>query len=256
MMKIAVILRLNPVLSEEIELTEDERDIDREWIGLDLNPFDDQALEQAVLLKESYGAHVTAIALEDEGSNRMLKTALARDADAVYQIPVDIDEEESRSSRRVASAYAEAIQEVKPDVVMVGVLSTDDVYGELAPHLAGHLGWSQVSAVSDVRIDENKVIVRQEYSGGRAALLSLTTPTVIGVQAATQPPRFVSGSRLRELLKVEVPDLALDLDLPDDASEDAQLALPDLEDGAEMLEGEPEDISEQLYQLLKEKGFV
>ena len=79
-MHVAVILRLNPVLTDELELTDDAKDIDREWIGLELNPFDDQALEQAVLLKENHGAKVTAIAAEAEGGERLLKTALARGA--------------------------------------------------------------------------------------------------------------------------------------------------------------------------------
>lgn len=77
-MHIVTIIRLNPVLTDELELTNDGTDIDREWIGVELNPLDDQALEQAVLLKEQTGARVTAIACEAEGGEKLLKTALAR----------------------------------------------------------------------------------------------------------------------------------------------------------------------------------
>lgn len=48
---IATNLRLNLTLTDELELTDDGTDIDREWIGVDLNQFDDQELEQAVLLQ-------------------------------------------------------------------------------------------------------------------------------------------------------------------------------------------------------------
>jgi electron transfer flavoprotein beta subunit len=255
-MKIAVILRLEPVLTDELELTDDERDIDREWIGLDLNQFDDQALEQAVLLKESMGASVTALAVEDEGVERMLKTALARGADEVFQIPMDEDEVESFSSRAMAPIYAAALRDIQPDLVLVGVLSTADLYGELAPYLAAHLDWPQASAISGVTLDAGKVTVRQEYAGGQAALIEMPTPSVVGLQTAEQPPRFVAGSKLRDLLKTQIPDLEIDAEPGNDLAESTTLELPDLSGGANMIEGDVDAIAAQIHEILTEKGFV
>ena len=252
-MKIAVILRLTPDLTEELELTEDGRDIDREWIGLVLNEFDDQALEQAVLLKEATGAEVTALAVDGEGVERMLRTALARGADGVRRIPAD---ESPASSRALAPLYAAAVHQIGADLVLTGVLATDDLHGELAPFLAAELGWPQASAVSDVRIGSGGTIVRQEYSGGRAARLALPLPVVIGLQTASQPPRYVAGSRLRDLLKVEVPEMAVDATLGETGIEPATLAVPDLGAGAEMIEGTGDQIAERLHAILVERGLV
>ena len=44
-MHIAVVLRIVPDLSEDFDISEDGTDIDREWVGLKLNEFDDHALE-------------------------------------------------------------------------------------------------------------------------------------------------------------------------------------------------------------------
>ncbi len=253
-MKVVVILRLNPVLTDELELTEDESDIDREWIGLEINQFDDQSLEQAILLKESSDAHVTAIAIKDEGVERLLKTALAKGVDQALQI--SLEEIEDRSSRALAPMYAAAIRELQPDVVIVGVLSTDDLFGELAPYIAADLGWSQASAISDFRIEADKIIVRQEYSGGRAALLEMATPAVVGLQTATQPPRYVAGSKLRDLLKVEIPNLSIDVAPNLEKVGSTELALPDLSEGATMFEGDTDAIAEQIHSLLQEKGFA
>ena len=252
-MKIAVILRLTPDLTEELELTEDGRDIDREWIGLVLNEFDDQALEQAVLLQEATGAEVTTLAVDGEGVARLLRTALARGADAVYRIPAD---ESAVSSRALAPLYAAAVREVGADLVLTGVVATDDLRGELAPFLAAELGWPQASAVSDVRIESEEVIVRQEYSGGRAARLALPLPAVIGLQTASQPPRYVAGSRLRDLLKVEVPEMTVDATPAATGIEPATLAVPDLGAGAEMIEGTGDQIAERLHAILVERGLV
>ena len=252
-MKIAVMLRLTPDVTEELELTEDGRDIDREWIGLVLNEFDDQALEQAVLLKEATGAEVTALAVDGEGVERMLRTALARGADAVRRIRAD---ESSASSRALAPLYAAAISEIGADLVLTGVLATDDLHGELAPFLAAELGWPQASAVSDMRIEGGEAIVRQEYSGGRAAQLALALPAVVGLQTASQPPRYVAGSKLRDLLKVEVPEMELDVPPAATGIEPATLALPDRGAGAEMIEGSGEQIAERLHAILAERGLV
>lgn len=255
-MKIAVILRLEPALTEELELTDDERDIDREWIGLELNQFDDQALEQAVLIKESGGATVTAIAVEDEGVERMLKTALARGADEALVIPLDEDSVESRSSRALAPLYVEALRRLEPDLVLVGVLSTADLYGELAPYLGAQLEWPQASAISDVRLEDGKVTVRQEYAGGRAALIEMPAPAVVGLQTAAQPPRYVAGSKLRDLLNVEIPSLEVGATPAADQADSTSLALPDMSEGATMFDGDADAIASQIHSLLQEKGFA
>ncbi len=252
-MKIAVILRLTADLTEELELTQDGRDIDREWIGLVLNEFDDQALEQAILLKEATGAEVTVLAIDGEGVERMLRTALARGADAVHRIPAD---ESPLSSRALTPLYAAAVREVGADLVLAGVLATDDLHGELAPYLAAELGWPQASAVSDVRIDNGDALVRQEYSAGRAARLALPLPAVIGLQTASRPPRYVVGSRLRDLLKVEVPEMAVDATPAATGIAPATLALPDHGAGAEMIEGTGEEIAERLHAILAERGLA
>lgn len=255
-MKIAVILRLEPVLTEELELTDDARDVDREWIGLDVNQFDDQALEQAILIKEQTGAEVVAIAIEDEGTDRMLKTALARGADMARLIPMDEDDVESRSSRAMAPIYAQAIRELEPDLVLVGVLSNADIYGELAPYLAAYLGWPQASAISEVTLGTGQVTLRQEYAGGRSAWLELQLPAIAGLQTAAQPPRYVAGSKLRDLLKVQIPELSIDAAPGADLAQATTLALPDMSGAAEMIVGDAQEIANAIHALLQERGVI
>ncbi len=250
-MKIAVVLRLTPDVTEELELDEDGRDIDREWIGLVLNQFDDQALEQAVAIKEATGAEVTALAIDGEGVERMLRMALARGADGARRIVA-----QSAPARALAPLYGEAARELGADLVLTGVLATDDLHGELAPFLAAELGWRQASAVSDVAVEGARAVVRQEYAGGRAARLALALPAVVGVQTASQPPRYVAGSRLRELLKVEIPELAAQAAPAATGIAPATLALPDRSEGAVMIAGRSEEIAERLCAILAEKGLV
>ncbi|WP_079203582.1 hypothetical protein [Pseudomonas sp. CC6-YY-74] len=254
-MQIVVILRLNPVLTDELELTDDSKDIDREWIGLELNPMDDQALEQAVLLKEAAGAKVIAIAVEADGGERLLKTALARGADEVLLILRDEDSP-APSSRARTPLLVDAIEKLNPDLVITGILSTDDLYGELAPQLAARLNWPQASAISDVRLSGSTVMVRQEYAGGLAAHLEIDLPAVIGLQTATSPPRYVAGSKLRELLNVDVPKMDPSVEYGGDLSYSTTLQLPDTSGGAEMIEGDAVAVAARIYEILVERRMV
>nr|WP_242509507.1 hypothetical protein [Rhodovulum imhoffii] len=246
---------MNPVLTEELEVDEDGRDIDREWIGLELNPFDDQALEQAVLLKEATGAKVTALAAEAEGGERLLKTALARGVDEVLLIEVG-EENVQLSSRARAPLFQEALEGLAPDLVLTGVLSTDDIYGELAPQLGALLDWPQVSAVSNVALGDGVATLQQEYSGGISARIEVQLPAVVGLQAATQPPRYVAGSKLRDLLKVEVPTVEPGADFGADLADATELEVPDTSGGAEMLTGDAEAVAARIHEILVERGLV
>jgi len=150
----------------------------------------------------------------------------------------------------------DAISNLSADLVLTGVLSTDDLYGELAPQLAAALGWPQASAISDVTLEGQVVTVRQEYAGGMAAHLEMDLPAVIGLQTATKPPRYVAGSKLRDFLSLEVPDQFPTVNFANDLSEKTLLELPDTSIGAEMIEGSAEAIAEKIHEILSEKGLV
>jgi electron transfer flavoprotein beta subunit len=253
-MHVMVALRLVPDTAEEFELTADGKDIDREWIGFKLNEFDDHALEEAVLLKERHGAKVTAVALDGEGADRLLQTALARGVDDVAKIthalPAPIP---APAAARLLAAVAESSG---CELMLTGVQTGEDLFGQLAPSLAAVLDWPQVSAVSDVELQDDAVVVRQEYSGGFAAVHSVRLPAVLGIQAASAPPRYVSGSKLREAMAAKVRSLAPDVQLPPNPAEIASLGFPEGNAAVEMLEGKAEDVADRLTALLRERGFV
>ena len=253
-MHVMVVLRLVPDTDEEFELTEDNRGIDREYIGFKLNEFDDHALEEAVLLKESSGAKVTAVALDGEGIQRVLQTALARGADAVAKISHEL--EAPVSAPAAAQLIANAAKENGCDLILTGVQTVEDLFGQLAPAVGATLDWPQVSAVSSVKADGHNVLVQQEYSGGIVATLSVTLPAVIGIQAASKPPRYVSGSKLRDVLSATIPDLTVEADAPIQLSEIESLGFPESAGHAEMIEGDADEVAARLVSMLRERGFV
>lgn len=253
-MHVLVALRLVPDTDEEFELTEDAKGIDREWIGFKLNEFDDHALEEAVLLKEAVGAKVTAVALDGEGVDRLLQTALARGADAVAKIPHELaDPVPAHAAAQLFAAFA---KESSCDLVLTGVQTVEDLFGQLAPALGAVLDWPQVSAVSALKAEGPGVLAQQEYSGGFMANHFVPLPAVLGIQAASKPPRYVSGSKLRDVLSTKIPSHGVDAEISATAVEVESLRFQESSGHAEMIEGDAESVAARLASILRERGFV
>ncbi len=254
-MHIAVILRLVPDLSDELDLSEDGKSIDREWVGITLNEFDEQSLEEAVLLKEASDAKVTALALAGEGVERMLQGALARGADAAVML--EGEGEDHLDSRAAAPIFAEAIRTCGADLVLTGVQTIEDLFGQLAPYLGSLLDWPHVSAVSGVALDQGHIVVRQEYSGGRQARIEVALPAVIGVQTASRPPRYVSASKLKEAMLSGrlTAQAAAATPLPNRA-EVLGLAPPDRSAGATMIGDDPDEAAAAILEALSARGLL
>jgi len=195
-MKIAVILRMVPDLVEELPLLDGQVAWDE--VMLTLNEFDDHALEEAVLLKEETGAQVVALALS-AGGDRVLRTAIARGADRAVQVVADGTE--GASARSIAPLFAEVVRAEQADLVLTGVQAPGDLFGGLVPFLAAALGWPAADGVTSLSLSAGRVRVVQECGAGRMTLLLVTPPAAFGVQAARQPPRYVSGSRLRQVAR-------------------------------------------------------
>jgi electron transfer flavoprotein beta subunit len=253
-MHIAVVLRIVPDLAEELDIAESGHEIDREWVGLKLNEFDDHALEEAVLIKEQTNAKVTVIALAGDGAERQLQTAVARGADEAVLVGHDLGP--VVSSRTAAAFLKPVIEQLGVDVVLTGVQTPEDVFGQLAPFLAGSLGWPVLNAVNGIVAGSGRLTVAQEYSGGYAARFDAVTPVVLGIQTASKPPRYVSGSKLRQASSTTINKI--EAALPGDAISQSvqQLKVPERASSAEMLEGSAEQVAEKLVELLAARGLL
>ena len=254
-MDIAVAIRLMPNTGDELEVEADGADIDRELVEMVINEFDDQALEEAVLIKEATGATVTAVGLRAEGIEQALHVAFARGADRV--VIVEGGELDPYDARTAAAALAQGLRQLAPDLVLIGVQTPCDVFGQAAPYLAVDLGWPQANVVVGVSIVDGAARVHQEYSGGRLAVLDLQLPAVAGVQSASSPPRYVSMSRLRQAMAQAEPEtLEVSVSPSAQAPKLTSLARPEPQIGATMLTGDAQEVAAELIGVLREQGAL
>lgn len=253
-MRILVPVKAVPDLVEEIELTEDGTGIDREYLKFVLNEWDDQAIEEALLVKEAGSAEVVVVGLScDPDLDQALYTAVAKGADRAVKLDVGPAELDTHARAAVLAGY---LAEHPVDLVITGVQAADDLDGQLAPTLAGLLGWPHVSVVAAVEEAGPAVRVRQEFSGGRSAEVLVGLPAVIGLQAARQSPRYAPITRIRQVMSAGGLETIA-------ASPPATARLrvlrmypPESTGHAEMLPGAAGDAAAAIVELLRARGLV
>jgi electron transfer flavoprotein beta subunit len=253
-MNIIVIAGLVPDLVEELEIDGSGTAIDTSWLRMIINEFDDHAIEQAILLKEKNGGHVTVLAIDQEGIDEVLFTAAAKEADRLIKLLGDF---EGANSHALARTFATAIKDLSPDLILTGVQAHTNIDGSIAPMLASILDMPYVGYISGVNIADGKAVARKEYPGGLIGEMEVSLPAVLGIQASEQPPRYVAVSKVRQAMKtasIEEQDAA-ELD-PSGGLAVSRMFPPETTDRAIMIEGSEDEIADKLVELFKEVGAL
>jgi electron transfer flavoprotein beta subunit len=253
-MNIVVLLKLVPDLVEELEIDESGTALDTTWLRMIINEFDDHALEQAMLIKDSTGGQVTVLAPEYEDIDDVLYTAAAKGADRLIKLTGDVEHINNHALARAATAV---IQDLQADLVLTGVQANNDLDGSVGPLLAGYLEMPYVGYVAGLTIGNGNLTARKEYPGGLIAEMDMALPAVLGVQAAEEPPRYVAVSKVRMAMKsavIEEQDLS-DLD-PSGGAAVGRMFQPEVGERATMLEGDEDEVADQLVELFRELGVL
>jgi electron transfer flavoprotein beta subunit len=206
-------------------------------------------------VKEAGGGEVIVVGFGDPDVELSLATALAKGADRAVNL-TGLGEGWIDSHTR-AAALATWLSGQEVDLVMAGVQAVDDLDGQLPPLLAAMLGWPHAGVVIGVEGKDNTVVVTQEFGGGRATRLELKLPAVVGVQAARQPPRYASITRIRQAQQAGgIEEVEIQRPGTDAGITVRRLFAPEKTGHAEMLTGSPDDVADRILDLIRSKGLL
>jgi len=253
-MNIIVLAKLVPDLVDELTIDESGAALDLMFARWIINELDDHAIEEAILLKERGGGTVTVIAPDLDGADDVLFTAAAKGADKLIKLTGDFVE---ANNHALARAAARLIKESQADLILTGVQAHNDLDGSVGPMLAEILGFPYVGYISSVAINDGKAVIHKEYPGGLLAEMDVTLPAVLGIQVAEEPPRYVAVNKVRQAMKdssIEEQD-ASDLDLSGSATI-GRMYQPEATSHAEMISGDPEEVTDKLVSIFKELGVL
>lgn len=260
-MEILVCVKRVPDTSEnEIEVNGDGSDIERDDLVYSVNEWDNYAVEEAIQIVDKVGGNVTVVTVGDDESEEVLRREMAMGAN--NGILLNDDAFEGSDGKGIATILKAAVEKGNYDLILTGA-QADAGAAQVGGMLAAMMDVPYASLVNliDV-IDDKKLKVGREIEGGNQEMNEISLPCVLSIQTGINEPRYVGIRGIRKVASVDIPVLAAgDLGVAADAVGAAgakvkkvDYFVPELGEGAEMLEGSTEEICDKLIELLKAKG--
>lgn len=260
-MEILVCVKRVPDSAEnEIEINKDGSDIKRDDMVYSVNEWDNYAVEEAIQIRDKVGGSVTVVTVGDEESEEVLRREMAMGADKGIRLTDTAFD--GSDGRGLASILKAEIDKGKYDLVLTGA-QADDGAGQVGGMLAAMLDWPYASLVNMIEVaGSNTIKVGREIAGGNQEINEIELPCVLSIQTGINEPRYVGIRGIRKVASVEIPvhnagDLGLAADSVGAVAAKVKRVdyfVPEMGEGAEMLEGSLEEQIDKVVELLKAKG--
>jgi electron transfer flavoprotein beta subunit len=217
-MKIAVCAKFVPEATAAKRIDPGTKRLDRSGEGT-LNPFDVNAVEEALRLKEAGGdAEVVVVSMGPERALEALRKALAMGADRALLI----SDSGAEGSDLVATSYAlaKALEREQADLVLFGQQASDSDGAVLWAAVAERLRRPLVSQVAELKVSDGKLTGKRQTEFGYD-LIEAPLPAVVAVSDAINEPRYPSlkgimGAKKKPQETASLSDLGVE---PDRAGE-------------------------------------
>ena len=210
-MKILVAVKRVIDYNVQIRVKEDGTGIVTDNVKMSSNPPDDNAIEEAVKIKESGKAtEVIAVTVGEEKSQETIRKALAVGVDRGIHVKADGIVEPIA----VAKILQKIIDKEKPDLVFMGKQAIDDDCNQTGQMLSALLNWTQATFASKIEIKYNKLEVVREVDEGLETV-EVNIPAVVTCDLRLNEPRYASlpnimKAKKKPIEQISASDLGVD----------------------------------------------
>ena len=249
----------------QVKINPETNTLVRDGVESVMNPFDENALEMALQLKEKHaGTTVTVLTMGPPQAAEILKEAVGRGADKV----VLLCDRAFAGSDTWATSYALslAIQKMdpKPDLVLFGKQAIDGDTAQVGPGVADWLGIPCVAYAKAIEVADGKAVVERNFEDGYEKL-EVSLPCALTVLKEANVPRMASlrGKMAAKKLVIEpVTAEALGADpsklgLNASPTRVVKIFSPPPKTGGILWQGEePAEMARKLVDVMKERKLI
>jgi len=211
-MKILVAVKRVIDYNVQIRVKEDGTGIVTDNVKMSSNPPDDNAIEEAVKIKETGKAtEVIAVTVGEEKSQETIRKALAVGVDR----GIHVKAEGIIEPIAVAKILQKIVDKEKPDLVFMGKQAIDDDCNQTGQMLSALLNWPQATFVSKIEIKDNKLEVVREVDEGLETI-EVNMPAVVTCDLRLNEPRYASLPNIMKAKKKPIEQIStsdLDVDI-------------------------------------------
>ena len=201
-MKIAVLVKQVPGSESSLPINSDQNWVDEDQVSFVMNPPDNYAIEEALLIKEKLG--LGEVVIISKGPNRVqkiIREGLAKGADRGIHL---VEEGLNTDPLASAKSFSKVLKSENFDLILTGLQSDDTGMGQTGVLIGEMLGTSTATLVIETDIQENKIRVKRELESGWFQWVTLPLPASISIQSGLNNPRYPSlkgimGAKRKEI---------------------------------------------------------
>ena len=211
-MKILVAVKRVIDYNVQIRVKADGTGVETDNVKMSMNPPDENAVEEALRIKEAGKAEeVIIVSIGEEKSKETIRTALAMGADrGIY-----VNASSNIEPIAVAKILQKIVEKEKPDLVFMGKQAIDDDCNQTGQMLAALLNWPQATFASKILVKDKSLEVTREVDEGLETI-EVNTPAIVTCDLRLNEPRYASlpnimKAKKKPLEQINASDLGVDI---------------------------------------------
>jgi electron transfer flavoprotein beta subunit len=255
-MKIGVCVKQVPAKDAPLAIVEGTAWIRESDIGFETNEPDSYALEEALRLKEKHSGEVVAISMGPERAKQTIKEALAKGADrGIHVADAEFYKLDPLGSAR---SLAAAVEKENFDLILTGLQSDDQGFGQTGVLLAELLGRAHATIIMAIEVSEGRLKVKRELEAGWFEWVELPLPAVLSIQSGINKPRYATLKGIMAAKKKEISTVdRKSLGVPDAPTQRVErIYVPQKTKKTEFITGQPKEIAAKLIEKLRHEARV
>ena len=207
MKELEIIVCAKQIPDPEAPLSDVRVDTEKKEVIVDapqvISPFDENALEAALRIKEEVGAKITVLSMGKKVSDQVMRKSLAAGADKL--IFLQDDAFENLDSYSIASVLADAIRKIgEYDLVLTGRQAGDWDFGQVGLILGELLGIPCVSLAREIKVKDGNVLAKKIVLGGYEEVKA-KLPALVTASNEVGELRYISKTKMLAMLRGAAP---------------------------------------------------
>lgn len=248
-MKIAVLIKQVPGSESALPINDSQNWIDESSVTFVMNPPDNYALEEALILKEKIGeGEVVIVSMGPNRVQKVIREGLAKGADRGIHLLQEgkIENDPLTVSKKISTA----IKEENFDLILSGLQSDDTGMSQTGVLIGEFLGMSTATLVVETKIENDHIRLKKELESGWYQWVVLPIPASISIQSGINTPRYPSLKGIMGAKKKEIKCISGDLK-SDQSQTIESISLPQKSKQTEIIEADVDSAVSRIMEILK-----
>ena len=248
-MKIAVLIKQVPGSESALPINDSQNWIDESSVTFVMNPPDNYALEEALILKEKIGeGEVVIVSMGPNRVQKVIREGLAKGADRGIHLLQEgkIENDPLSVSKKISTA----LKEENFDLILSGLQSDDTGMSQTGVLIGEFLGMSTATLVVETKIENDHIRLKKELESGWYQWVVLPIPASISIQSGINTPRYPSLKGIMGAKKKEIKCISSDLK-SDQSQTIENISLPRKSKQTEIIESDVDGAVSRIMEILK-----